>query len=127
MPYAFFILHFQNAGKEADIFAAVVGDAVAGTVAGEHHVAGVHDGGATVVGDFGLTLQNVVDFGILDVRMLLNPAPGRKGDDVEHRRALKHLRGREDDLFMDSSLDVTLIFNSFDSNVLFVFYHYGVV
>ena len=114
---------FQNTGKKPDVFAALVGDAVAGTVAGEHHVAGVHSGGATVVGDFGFTLQNVVDLRILDVRMLLDQASGRQCDDVEHRGALEHLRGREDDLFMDSSLNVTLIFHGFDSNVLFVFYH----
>ena len=29
----------------------MVGDAVAGAVAGEHHVAGTHDGGLAVVGD----------------------------------------------------------------------------
>ena len=114
---------FQNAGEEPDVPAAVIRDAVAVAVAGEHHVAGVHDGGATVVGNFSFALQNVVNLRILNVRMLLDPASGRQGDDVEHRSALKHLRWREDDLFIDSSLNVTLIFNRFDSNVLFVFYH----
>jgi len=49
-------LLLQDAGEELHILAAVVGDAMPVAVAGEHHVARVHDGGATVVGDLGLAL-----------------------------------------------------------------------
>ena len=113
----------QDTGYKPDVFAAVVGDAVAGAVAGEHHVAGVHDGGLVVIRDLGFALQDVVDLRILNVRMLLDPAPGRKSDDVEHRGALEHLRRREDDVLLNPAFDITLILNGFDSNVLFVFYH----
>ena len=113
----------QDTGYKPDVLAAVVGDAVAGAVAGEHHVAGVHDGGLVVVRDLGFALQDVVDLRILDMRMLLDPAPGRKSDDVEHRGALEHLRRREDDVLLNPAFDITLILNGFDSNVLFVFYH----
>ena len=49
-------LHSQNASQKANVLAAVVGDAVACAIAGEHHVAGVHDDGAAVVGDLSFPL-----------------------------------------------------------------------
>ncbi len=115
----------QNAGKEADVLAAVVGDTVACAVAGEHHVARVHDGGAAVVGDLGLALQDVVNLRILDVRMLLDAASGRQGDDVEHRGALQHLRRREDDVLADTAFNVAAVFHGFNPDVLAVFDHCG--
>ena len=103
----------------------MVGDAVSVAVAGEHHVARVHDGGAAVVGDLGLALQDVVNLRILDVRMLLDAAPGRQGDDVEHGGAFEHFRRREDDVLTDTAFNVAAVFHGFDSNVLFVFDHWG--
>ena len=94
-------------------------------VAGEHHVARVHNGGAAVVGDLGLALQDVVNLRIFNVRMLLDAASGREGDDVEHRGALQHLRRREDDVLADTAFNVAAVFHGFDSNVLFVFDHWG--
>ena len=94
-------------------------------VAGEHHVARVHNGGAVVVGDLGLALQNVVNLRIFNVRMLLDAATGWEGDDVEHRGALQHLRRREDDVLTDTAFNVAAVFHGFDSNVLFVFDHWG--
>ena len=94
-------------------------------VAGEHHVARVHNGGAVVVGDLSLALQNVVNLRIFNVRMLLDAATGWQSDDVEHRRALQHLCRREDDVLADTAFNVAAVFHGLSSNVLFVFDHWG--
>ena len=110
----------QDTGYKPDVLAAVVGDAVAGAVAGEHHVAGVHDGGLVVVRDLGFALQDVVDLRILDMRMLLDAAARREGDDVEHRRTLQHLRRREDDVLANAAFNVAAVLQGFSPNVLLV-------
>lgn len=103
----------------------MVCDTMPVAVAGEHHVAGMHDGGATVVGDLGFAFQDVVNLSIFDMRMLLDAATGRQGDDVEHRGALQHLRRREDDVLADTAFDVAAVFHGFNPDVLAVFDHCG--
>ena len=107
--------------------AAVVGDAVAGAVAGEHHIASVHDSSCAVVGNFSISFQNVVNLGIFYMWMLLDPASGRQGDDIEHGGALQHFRRREDDALANPALDVALVLYDFGPNVLFVFDHCGII
>jgi len=101
----------------------MIRDAVAVAVAGEHHIARVHDGGAAVVGNLGLALQDVVNLRILDVRMLLDTASRRQSDDVEHRGTLQHLSRREDDVLADTAFDVAAVFHGFNPDVLAVFDH----
>lgn len=113
----------QDARQELRIPAALVADAVAVAVACEDHVAGVQHLAFVIVRDHNFAFQDIVNLRIRKVRVLLDLAPRRNVDDVEHIGLVQHFGRRQNHFFVDNTGNVALVFDLYGLDFIFMLNH----
>ena len=109
--------------KEMYRFFRIVAYAVEISVGSENHVTGMQHFGTFVVGNDGLTVEEVVYFRIVGMGMFGNHASGSEFDVGTHFQSVARFFGIEQELFHYASLDVSRIFNCEMLHFVFSAYH----
>lgn len=113
----------QDTRQELRIPAALVADAVAIAIACEDHIARVQHLAFVIVGNHNFALQDVVDFSIRQMRMLLDLTSRRNVDDIEHIGLVQHFSRRQNHFFVDNTGNVSLVYDRDGLDFIFMFDH----